>query len=250
MPSSPADRRHRSDGRAPAPCAAGSGSRSAGYPTRRRNPARGALPDATLGGGGLTSRAKAARTLVDAWRDPGSSMPQLPLSGRVIFSDWHGVLSRDAFWASILQHSGHPLHAELKAGMAGVFNRDANTAEEWMLGRLSSGEAVGGMGIRPRARLRADFLRRRPVLDAGRGKARPPLFGVVPGAGGRARGWVGGEDGEHGGLVQPADPGLGAGERPGAVAVRDGRGGGGVDLAAAVRLGDRDPREVPGEQAG
>src|SRR5260370_36328531 len=179
MPSSPADRRHRSDGRAPAPCAAGSGSMSAGYPTRRRNPARGALPDATLGGGGLTSRAKAARTLVAVWRDPGSSMPQLPLSGRVIFSDWHGVLSRDAFWASILQHSGHPLHAELKAGMAGVFNRDANTAEEWMLGRLSSVAGIAGMGIRARARLRGDFLERRLVLDCGRMKVNTDLFDVL-----------------------------------------------------------------------
>src|SRR5260370_13751305 len=135
MPSSPADRRHRSDGRAPAKCPAGSGSMSAGNPTRRRNLARGAPPDAKLGGGGLTSRAKAARTLVAVWQDPGSSMHQLPLSGRVIFSDWHGVLSRDAFWASILQHSRHPLHAELKAGIASVFSRDANTAGEWMMSR-------------------------------------------------------------------------------------------------------------------
>src|SRR5260370_28829430 len=179
MPSSPADRRHRSDGRAPAPCAAGSGSMSAGYPTRRRNPARGALPDAKLGGGGLTSRAKAARTLVAVWRDPGSSMPQLPLSGRVIFSDWHGVLSRDAFWASILQHSGHPLHAELKAGIAGVFNRDANTAEEGVVGRLSSGEGVDGVGIRPRARLGGGLLVARLGPGWGRVGGKAGLFDVA-----------------------------------------------------------------------
>ena len=28
-------------------------------------------------------------------------MKQVPLSGRVIFSDWHGALSRDPFWTSI-----------------------------------------------------------------------------------------------------------------------------------------------------
>ncbi len=110
-------------------------------------------------------------------------MQQLPLSGRVIFSDWHGVLSRDAFWASILQHSRHPLHAELKAGMASVFSRDANTAEDWMIGRLwlSSVEVIEGMGIRPRARLREDFLMRRLVLDCGRMKVNTDLFDVLRG---------------------------------------------------------------------
>ena len=29
-------------------------------------------------------------------------MTQLPLCGRAIFCDWHGVLSRDPFWVSIL----------------------------------------------------------------------------------------------------------------------------------------------------
>ena len=28
-------------------------------------------------------------------------MKQVPLSRRVIFPDWHGVLSRDPFWVSI-----------------------------------------------------------------------------------------------------------------------------------------------------
>jgi FMN phosphatase YigB (HAD superfamily) len=181
MPISPADRLHRPERRAPALCAAGSDGMPAGNPTRRRNPARETRPDAKLGGGGLISRANAARTLVAVWRDLGSSMQQLPLSGRVIFSDWHGVLSRDAFWASILQHSRHPLHAELKAGMASVFSRDVNTAEEWMMGRLSSVEVIEGMGIRPRARLREDFLMRRLVLDCGRMKVNTDLFDVLRG---------------------------------------------------------------------
>ena len=47
-------------------------------------------------------------------------MRQVPLSGRVIFSDWHGVLSRDPFWVSI-RGSADPLHAQLEAGMAGIF---------------------------------------------------------------------------------------------------------------------------------
>lgn len=106
-------------------------------------------------------------------------MQQLPLSGRVIFSDWHGVLSRDAFWASIMQHSRHPLHAELKAGMAGVFARDVNTAEEWMMGKLSSADVIEGMGIRPRPR--EDFLMRRLLLDCGRMNVNTGLFDLLRG---------------------------------------------------------------------
>src|SRR5260370_15808685 len=63
--------------------------------------------------------------------------------------------------------------------MAGVLNRDANSAEEWMLGRLSSVEVIDGMGIRPRARLREDFLMRRLVLDCGRMKVNTDLFDVL-----------------------------------------------------------------------
>jgi FMN phosphatase YigB (HAD superfamily) len=105
-------------------------------------------------------------------------MVQLPLSGRVIFSDWHGVLSRDPFWASIQQNPGHPLHAPLQAGMAGVFARDKDTAEEWMKGLLSSGEVIREMGIQLRG-LRDDFLIRRLDDDCGRMKVNVELFDVL-----------------------------------------------------------------------
>jgi hypothetical protein len=72
-------------------------------------------------------------------------MKQLPLSGRVIFSDWHGVLSREPFWVSIRGCATHPLHAQLEAGMAGVFAH--RTANDWMTGLLSSDQVIAEMGI-------------------------------------------------------------------------------------------------------
>src|SRR5258708_28228163 len=48
-----------------------------------------------------------------------------------------------------------------------------------MIGRLSSVEVIEGMGIRPRARLREDFLMRRLVLDCGRMKVNTGLFDVL-----------------------------------------------------------------------
>jgi FMN phosphatase YigB (HAD superfamily) len=111
--------------------------------------------------------------------DTGSPMQQLPLSGRVIFSDWHGVLSRDPFWASIQQSPRHPLRAQLQAGVAGVFARDKDTAEEWMKGLLSSSQVIEEMGIQPRGRLRDDFLVRRLDLDCRRMKVNAELFDLL-----------------------------------------------------------------------
>ena len=106
-------------------------------------------------------------------------MEQLPLSGRVIFSDWHGVLSRDPFWVSIQQSPRHPLRAQLQAGMAGVFSKDKDTAEEWMKGLRSSSQVIQEMGIQLHGRSRDDFLARRLDLDCRRMKVNVELFDVL-----------------------------------------------------------------------
>lgn len=106
-------------------------------------------------------------------------MKQVPLWGRVIFSDWHGVLSRDPFWVSIRGSVTHPLHQKLEAGMAGIFAKDKNTANEWMKGLLSSGQVIADMGIQLDRRFRDDFLARRLDLDCGRMRVNAELFEVL-----------------------------------------------------------------------
>jgi hypothetical protein len=106
-------------------------------------------------------------------------MNQVPLSGRVIFSDWHGVLSRDPFWTSIRRSATHPLHAQLEAGMAGVFASGQNIANEWMKGLLSSDQVIADMGIQQKGRFRDDFLARRLDLDCARMKVNVELFEVL-----------------------------------------------------------------------
>lgn len=106
-------------------------------------------------------------------------MNQVPLLGRIIFSDWHGVLSRDPFWTSIRQSATHPLHAQLEEKMAGVFDPSANTASEWMKGLLSSDQVIAEMGIQLPGRFRADFLARRLDLDCARMKVNIELFEVL-----------------------------------------------------------------------
>ena len=103
----------------------------------------------------------------------------MPLSGRVICCDWHGVLSSDPFWASIRASATHPLHAQLEAGMAGVFASERGLANEWMTGLLSSDEVIAEMGIQLDGRFRDDFPGRRLDLDCARMRVNAELFDVL-----------------------------------------------------------------------
>jgi FMN phosphatase YigB (HAD superfamily) len=106
-------------------------------------------------------------------------MDQVPLTGRVIFSDWHGALSRDPFWTSIRNSATHPLHDQVEAGMAVIFDPARSIASEWMKGLLSSEQIITQMGIQLRGRLRHDFLARRLDLDCARMKVNVALFEVL-----------------------------------------------------------------------
>ena len=106
-------------------------------------------------------------------------MNQVPLSGRVIFSDWHGVLSRDPFWTSIRLSAAHPLHKQLEAGMVGVFDPARNTASAWMKGLLSSDQVIAEMAIQLPSRFQGDFLARRLDLDCARMHVNADLFEVL-----------------------------------------------------------------------
>jgi FMN phosphatase YigB (HAD superfamily) len=106
-------------------------------------------------------------------------MQQLPLCHRVVFVDWHGVLSRAPFWTSIRESAAHPLHEQLEAGMAGVFANQSAIANEWMLGLLSSEQVIEAMGIRLDGRFREDFLARRLDVDCKKMPVNVELFEVL-----------------------------------------------------------------------
>lgn len=89
-----------------------------------------------------------------------------PRSGRVVFVDWHGVLSCDPFWASIRDEARHPLHPQLVESLESIFAGEK--AHAWMKGRLSSAQIIEDMGIKLDRRFRDDFLQRRLLTDCAR----------------------------------------------------------------------------------
>jgi hypothetical protein len=106
-------------------------------------------------------------------------MRQLPLWRRVVFVDWHGVLSRDPFWASIRESTTHPLRGQLEAGLADIFAKESATANEWMKGLLSSDQVIAAMDIQLDHRFRNDFLARRLDVDCAHMKVNVDLFEVL-----------------------------------------------------------------------
>ncbi|MEW2477317.1 hypothetical protein AB0875_26350 [Micromonospora gifhornensis] len=100
-------------------------------------------------------------------------MKQVPLAGKVVFVDWHSVLSRDPFWMSIRESATHPLKAQLEANLAEVFKNKAN---EWMKGLLSSEEIINSMDIELDGRFREDFLTRRLYVDCAKMRVNAELF--------------------------------------------------------------------------
>jgi hypothetical protein len=89
------------------------------------------------------------------------------------------VLSRDPFWVSTRGSAAHPLHAQLEAGMAGVFASERGLANEWMTGLLSSDQVIAEMGTQLDRRFRDDFLERRLDLDCARMRVNTELFEVL-----------------------------------------------------------------------
>jgi hypothetical protein len=86
---------------------------------------------------------------------------------RIIFIDWHGVVSTTPLWASILYSNTHPLRDQLRDKLAELFSRTAYI-HDWMRGAISSDEVIADLSIRMDRRFRPDFLARRLRADCAR----------------------------------------------------------------------------------
>jgi hypothetical protein len=90
---------------------------------------------------------------------------RLRLWDRVLFCDWHGVLSSDPFWGSILAQRRrtrfeHRVHQRLNS----LFQPGSSDLDDWMRGQTTADELMES--VRPwLGRRNPDFMRRRLTED-------------------------------------------------------------------------------------
>ena len=87
---------------------------------------------------------------------------------KVVFVDWHGVMSTDPFWYSILENSKHPLVTHLKRACDLIFQHQTDVLSPWMRGHLETEQIVDMMSIKLDRRFLDDFLVRRLYEDCRR----------------------------------------------------------------------------------
>ena len=104
---------------------------------------------------------------------------QLPLWRHAIFFDWHGVLSRDPFWSSILGSNNHPLRSRLEAKLNEIFSPDVPICHDWMKGALSASDIISEMDIHLDRRFNQDYLYRRLNSDCRNLRMNIELLGVL-----------------------------------------------------------------------
>lgn len=90
--------------------------------------------------------------------------PALDLWRRVVFVDWHGVLSRAPYWSTILSDRRHPLHQPLRARLGRLYS-DSGLLTDWMIGALTTVQVVERLEVTVGTRYTPDQLRRHLERD-------------------------------------------------------------------------------------
>lgn len=107
----------------------------------------------------------------------GLAPPRAPqLAERAVFVDWHGVLSHDPFWWTIIANTSHWFHERLSADVDELFADRRPLVDAWMRGRVNAAEVVKTLtGPRDR-RCGEDYLLRRLWADCGRMRVREAVL--------------------------------------------------------------------------
>jgi FMN phosphatase YigB (HAD superfamily) len=90
---------------------------------------------------------------------------QFTLWPRVLFVDWHGVLSKAPLWHSIRANFRHPFRARLEPKTAELFGTQWQTVEAWMRGRHTTEEIVNLLAIEQPQSANNDYFIRKLYHD-------------------------------------------------------------------------------------
>jgi HAD superfamily hydrolase (TIGR01509 family) len=100
----------------------------------------------------------------------------LPIWTSCVFVDWHGVLSEEVFWKSILTNETHELNRSLERAVRDLFGANEGLVENWMRGSVSMEQVVARLDVSLNRRYRADFLVRRLMADCRQMQPRSELL--------------------------------------------------------------------------
>lgn len=90
---------------------------------------------------------------------------QLVLWPRVLFVDWHGVLTKAPLWFSIRWNERHPFRPRLETKTADLFGNRWQTVDDWMRGRYTAAEIVALLAIDQPLSARSDYFLRQLYQD-------------------------------------------------------------------------------------
>jgi FMN phosphatase YigB (HAD superfamily) len=96
-----------------------------------------------------------------------------------VFVDWHGVLSDDPFWWTILANTGHWFHERLTAEVDALFNERRALVDTWMRGRAKARDVIATLAAPQDARCSDEYLLRRLWADCASMRIRQPVLDLV-----------------------------------------------------------------------
>ena len=106
--------------------------------------------------------------------------PRVPqLAERVVFVDWHGVLSSDPFWWTILANSTHWFHTQLALEVDRLFSDRRALVDAWMRGQVNAEDVIATIAGPQDARCSDGYLLRRLLADCGRMRVQKRILDAV-----------------------------------------------------------------------
>lgn len=91
--------------------------------------------------------------------------PKVLSRNKVIFVDWHGVMSIDRFWHSILNDPKHPLHNSLSEATHILFNENDIIVREWMRGEKTFSDIINFLNLKLGVKFDSNYLLERALDD-------------------------------------------------------------------------------------
>jgi FMN phosphatase YigB (HAD superfamily) len=103
----------------------------------------------------------------------------LRLFDTFVFVDWFGTLSTARFWDRILLNNRHPLSAQLRDALDGLFRGRKEFVRGWMRGEVPEAEVIDSLQMRLPKCYRDDYLCRELLRDCREAPIDPDMSELI-----------------------------------------------------------------------